>query len=266
MALTATWEAANARVLLQATGVTGATSCVISYRLSGATAWNVVRGAGSVAVSADAIPPQYQHDPPVGQDGTATIEYQLVPNTGATLTTSVAISVADQAWLKFVGFPFLNRALTIVDYSDVQRDGRSALNNVINARTPIGVGEFMGPRTVDVTLRLNTWADWRALDDALSIGGVLYLLADEQTLGLPVMYAMATSVKTARSAKHFSERRYVTISLTEVTQPGYAYAGSIGTWQTVLNNYATWAAVAAAQPTWGDLLMLAGAAGDVIVG
>ncbi|MCF7548896.1 hypothetical protein [Pseudonocardia sp. WMMC193] len=267
MALTATWDPTNARVQLQATGLSAsATSTWLEYRVTGTTQWTVVRGAGQVTVTSSATPVLFQHDPPVGSSGVATIEYRHNPNVGSQETTTVGISVADQAWLKWLGYPFLNRRLTVTGYSEITRSGRGQINQVINSRLGVSVGEFMGAREFEFTVRTDTWDQWRELDAALSVGGVVYLLADERALGLPVVNAVVRSITTPPGPRHYIERRYTTIGITEVTAPGWGYAGSVGTWQTVVNQYATWAAVQAAQPTWADLATLAGSTGDVVVG
>ncbi|MDN5929491.1 MAG: hypothetical protein L0I24_00230 [Pseudonocardia sp.] len=181
---------------------------------------------------------------------------------------TVPVTIEGEAWLKFPGYPYLNRQLTVTGRSGIARSTRGDLVQVVNTRAPVAVQEFMTGRSCSLIARTETWEEYVELDTALGLGGVLFLHADEAELGLPSMYATATGIESETGARAHTARRYTTINLAEVSAPGYAYAGTLGTWQTILTTYPTWQDVLD-EPlftSWSALLELEGSPSDVIVG
>ncbi|OLL69835.1 hypothetical protein Ae168Ps1_6392c [Pseudonocardia sp. Ae168_Ps1] len=225
-----------------------------------------VRGGWHVPVNAGATLQVRHHDWPPGPDGTPLLRYAARLSTGQWEDpVQVTPSVFDQAWIKWLGFPFLNRRVMVVAYTDPRRDGRGALLEVTAARAPIAVGEVMGPLRFEFTVRTATWQQWRDLDRSLSVGGVMMLHADEERLGLPAVYFQVDDVHAEKKGRHNSEVRYTTIALHEVAEPSHHYAGAISTWQTVLRSYQSWADLVEAAATWGDVVNMPAVAGDVVV-
>ncbi|WP_226358540.1 hypothetical protein [Pseudonocardia sp. ICBG601] len=236
------------------------------YWRAGDARARMVRGGWHVAVNAGSTPEVRHHDWPPGPDGRPLLRYAARLSTGAWEDpVEVAPSVFDQAWIKWLGFPFLNRRVVVVAYTDPDRDGRGALLDVLAARAPIAVGEVMGSLRFEFTVRTATWEAWRELDRALSVGGVMMLHADETRLGLPSVYFQIDSAKSEKKGRHDSEVRYTTIALHEVAEPSYHYAGATSTWQTVIRSYQSWSDLVEAAATWGDVVNLPAIAGDVVV-
>lgn len=263
---TATFEAADSRVRLTLTGATGAATATFYSRLQGTSAWNVVRGASAVPISAGEAPAVFDYEFPAGSPAAVTTEYRFLTNNAIDQTTTCAVTIAGQAWLKFPGYPFLNRALTVTARSSVTRGARGNLLPVVNTRAPLAVQEFMGGRACSVVARTTTWTAYKELDAALGIGGVVFLHSDEAALGLPSIYAIVQSAESEVGPRHNTQTRYTTIELAEVTQPGFAYAGTLGTYQTLLTNYLTYQLVLDAHLTYALLLELEGSPADVVVG
>jgi hypothetical protein len=265
MAFAATFEAADSRVRLQVTGETLSFSVTFMKRITGTTSWDIVRGGFGVVVTGGTSPPLYDVEFPAGPNPTQSTDYRASLSSGTTLDVTVSTSIAAQAWLKFIGFPYLNRQITITDYTPITRSGRSALHQVVATRTAVAVQDYMAARRVEIEVRTDTWSDWVALDNALSAGGIVFLHADEADLGLPNLYAVVSSTSTDRGGRHSSARKYTRITLDEVTKPQYLYAGAIGTYQSVITNHPDYTDVATDYATYGDLLEIEGSAADVIV-
>lgn len=268
MAVTALFEPTTSRVSLAATALGAATWATFLSRRAGTSAWTVVRGGYRVPVAFGVvIGPLYDYEFPVADELPGTVEYRMEPSTGTAEQTSASCSVAGQCWLKFCGFPFLNRRITVTDRAGVARDARGQLLEVVAQRAGIAVQEVMSGQTTEITARTTTWAEWRSLDAALSIGSIIYLHPDEAKLGVPAMYATLTSVKSDPGPRRRAgyQVRYTRLALAECARPGYAYAGSVGTWQTVLNTFSTWQGLLDAYPTWQQVLTLQGSAADVVV-
>ena len=265
--LTATFDSGESRVRLELTGATSATTATYYRRLQGASTYDVVRGAAAVPVTSGTAIVVFDHEFPAGNPAATTVEYRTITNNSIDTTTTVAVDLSDQVWLKFPGFPFLNRPLTVVGRSKVTRASRGDLVPVVTARAAVAVQEFMAGRAYSVVVRTTTWSEFAELDAALALGGVVFLHGDEARLGLPSMFAVVTTHESEPGPKTHTEIRYTTIGLSEVAVPGYLYAGSVGTWQTLLSSYATWQLVLD-EPTfttWSTLLELEGSASDVIV-
>lgn len=262
---------ANGAVELYCTDLAASVERVTFYwTFPGSGVFNIVRGGQAVPVQGGGTTLIAHHDWPPGQDGAPSLLYGawMLP-AGAWDGGSmfpVSPSVADQAWFKWLGFPFLNRRVKVTDYTDPGRDSRTSLLEVIRGTAPVAVQELMGSRRFEVTVQTNTWAEWRDLDQALAVGGVMMLHADEEALGLPSVYFTVDRVSTRRERRHGSPRRWTTVALVEVAAPSPLYAGAIATWSNVVATYASWQALLDAQPTWRDVATIPATSDDVIVG
>lgn len=266
MPISAVFEETYSRVRMRVTGEASATWVTFLSRKAGATAWNTVRGGYQVPVSAGTSVYVLDYEFETDYPDTQSVEYRAALSTGVNLDTSVTCWITSVAWMKFPGFPYLNRQLTIVDFTLPSRESRGDVLSVINAATGVAVQEFMSGQRGSITVRLDG-NDASTFDSALAIGSVIFLHLDEAQLDyFPTMYAVVKSVARVRPKKSKAFHCYFRIDLEEVTKPGYAYTGSIGSWQTVINTYPTWTALLAAQATWSSTLEIVGGAGDVIVG
>lgn len=271
MTFTRQFNPASGAVELYCTDLASSVTAVTFYwTYPGSGVFNIVRGGQDVPVQGGATPLVAHHDWPPGQDGAPTVRYGawVLPAGGWDGGSMVTLnpSVVDQAWFKWLGFPFLNRRVKVTDFTDPGRDSRTNLLEVIRGTAPVAVQELMGSRRFEITVETSTWAEWRDMDSALALGGVMMLHADEQALGLPSVYFTVERVSTRREKRHGSPRRWTTVSVVEVAAPSPLYAGAVATWSSVLAAYSTWEALLAAQPTWRDVATIPATSDDVIVG
>jgi hypothetical protein len=168
-----------------------------------------------------------------------------------------------QVWLKSIARPFLNRPVTVTDWSDVERPSRAGIYPVKGRSLPVAVSDVRGSRSWTLEVRAGTASEARNLDVVLASGDPLYVHvpADGE---VPGGYVCVGDTSEGRPRPRTS-RRIFQLPMTEIAPPGPDVVGATVTWQTVLSTYATWADVLAAHPTWADLLELIGDPGDVIV-
>jgi hypothetical protein len=178
-------------------------------------------------------------------------------------TASITPSLAGRVWLKCVGKPFLNRAVTVMDFSTVERAARTGLFDVVGRSVPIAVSDLRGPRRWSLQILAQTLTEASNLDQLLASGEPLFIHVPAN-VAVPGGYVTVGDISQERLAR-LSVRRAFVLPCTEVAAPGPDIVGTTVTWQTVLNAYGTWAAVLAAHPTWADLLELIGSPSDVIV-
>jgi lysophospholipase L1-like esterase len=169
----------------------------------------------------------------------------------------------DGVWLKSIARPFLNRQVTVLDFSDVERPSRTGVFEVIGRSYPVAVNDLAGSRRWTLDVLTQTLAEAADFDLVLASGDPLFVHvpADCPVPGGYVTVGSTTERRTARR----SVRRVFSMPCTEIAAPGPDVVGATQNWQTVLSAYATWSAVLAAQPTWADLLELIGSPTDVVV-
>jgi len=267
--MTATFDAVNSRVKLDSTGWAGGDLTVRYYsRKAGASTWvTTVRGADAVPVSSGVAVTAYDYEFPWAGTGAGTVDYAVYSASTGTwaYAFATAVDITAQAWLKVCGYPYLNRQVNPDGIGDVERSGRANLIQIIGQTAASGTVDVMSGRSVPVSIPTTTWAERVAVDTMLSVGGVVFLHADEEDLGVQSMYAVVQRATVSRRGKVHGVKARFDLQLEEVARPHYAYAGAVGTWQSVLSQNATWQDVLDDYPTWLDLAQIAGSAADVVV-
>lgn len=281
--LAAEFEALSSRVRLKLVDGGSATTATFYGRLTGTSEWYVVRGGAELAVSSGETRTVYDYEFPstftdptlLGPDvllgeelllGGTTVDYKAVLDVGGTiLAPPEAVDIQRQAWLKFPAYPGRNRRITVVGRSAVERSGRGALISLVSTTPGVAVQEFMTGRSYSLTVRTESWLAYKELDASLSVGGIVFLHADEPRLGVPNIYAVVQGVSSSPVGRTLGRTRHTQIELTEVSRPHFYYAPAGVTCQMVVDNYATCALVLAAYQTCSDLLELSGATSDVVV-
>ena len=170
----------------------------------------------------------------------------------------------DRVWLKNPQRPYLNRPVTVVGWSDVQRPARTGVFDIVGRSFPVAVTELRGSRRYTLTL---TTTDLDAHDDLDGVLGAGEPVLVHVPAGCPFPggYWVVGETTVRRPAARRSERRYFDLPLTEVAAPDGTLVGNTITWQGVINGYATWADLIAAEPTWSDVLDAIGTPADVVV-
>jgi hypothetical protein len=171
--------------------------------------------------------------------------------------------VLDTVWLKNISRPFLNRPVTVTDWSDVERPSRNGVFDIIGRTMPIAVTDLRSSRRYDLVLTTATVDEADELDLALASGEpvLIHVPAD---CPMPGMYAVVGDVTISRREPR-SVRRYLNLPLIECAAPAPEIVGATNTWAAVIAGYATWADLIAANPTWQDVLDGVADPGDVVV-
>lgn len=192
----------------------------------------------------------------------AVIAFPRAPYT--TRETSTITPTLDTVWLKTIAKPFLNRPVTVVDFSSVQRSARNGIFPVVNRTYAVAVTDVRTGRQFELTLMTPSLEAADELDTILAGGEPVFL---HTPAGCPVpgpLYAVVGDITQERRSTR-GARRYFSLPLTEVAAPGTDVVGATVTCQGVLNVYTTCQAVLDAHPTCADLLELIGSPSDVVV-
>lgn len=242
-----------------------ATSVRVQRSIDGVT-WVDVRGATGLAAST-ATQTVYDYEFTPGESNTYRAQALTAAGEVFATATGALTPTPTQVWLKSVARPFLNRPVTVHDYSDITRPARGAVFDVIGRRLPVAVTEIRGSRRFELTLRANTTDEVDALELFAAFGDVVYL---QPPAGSPVpgpLYAHVGDVTVSKGGRHQLPLRFLTWPLTEVDAPDPAIVGYTITWAGVGAAWATWGALLAdaAVPTWLDLLEHVSAPADEIV-
>lgn len=171
--------------------------------------------------------------------------------------------VLTSIWLKSVTRPFLNRPVTVVDWSPEERPSRSGGFPAVGRTYEVAVTDVAGGLVFDLDLHVAGREDAQTLDYIRASGDVLFLHTPAGCEVPGGHVCVATS--SARRPRPRGSARVFTLPLTQCAAPGPDVVGATSSWQTVLNTYASWSAVLAANPTWPDLLARIAPPSEVIV-
>ncbi|PZG14417.1 hypothetical protein C1I95_21735 [Micromonospora craterilacus] len=187
----------------------------------------------------------------------------LAPLTPLSGQAGVITPTLGQVWLKSISRPFLNRAVVVKDYSDVERPERAGVFEIVGRSVPVVVHDVRGSRRW--TLEILTETPDEAADfDLIMSSGDTMLIHTPASCDVPSGYVTIGTVSAARPARR-SRRRVFSLPCVEVAAPGPDVVGATLTCQTLLNTYPTCSDVLAAHPTCADLLDLIGDPVDVVV-
>ncbi len=169
----------------------------------------------------------------------------------------------NQIWLKSVTRPFLNRAVTVVDWSDEERASRSGAFDAVGRTYEVGVADVASGLHFDLMLHVANRQDAQTLDYIRASGDILYL---HTPAGCEIPGGhVCVDTTSARRPRARGSSRVFTLPLRQCAAPGPDVVGATSTWQTVLNSYASWPAVLAANSSWPDLLARVAPPSEVIV-
>ncbi len=171
-------------------------------------------------------------------------------------------------WLKSVARPFLNRRVTVVDFSSVGAPARGGILEIAGRRDPVAITEVRGSRNYELVLRAADSVEAEALELVLSFGDVMYLQVPPGCVVPSSMYAWVGDVVFTRVGKHDTEVRYLSLPLTEVAAPAATIVGYTITWAGVQSAWTTWSDLLAdpAATTWAELNEYVSAPEDEVVG
>lgn len=191
------------------------------------------------------------------------ITLALTPAEYVTRDTSTITPALDGVWLKSLARPFLNRQVTVTDWSEITRPTRTGIFEVVGRTTPIAVSEVRGSRRWTLDVVTTTAAEASDMDLLLASGDLQFIHTPADCI-VPGGYVSVGDTSQARLGPR-SVKNVFSLPLTEVAAPGADVVGATITWQGLLNLYGSWSAVLAAHATWASLLELIGSPSDVIV-
>lgn len=199
-------------------------------------------------------------------NGAAAISYgamvMLRPADFVTRTAARVTPLMSGIWLKVVTAPYLNRAVTLIDWMNNQRSSRMGIFSVHGQIDAVSFQDVASPRSVTMSLWASTIAERQAIELILSTGLVVLVHTPPAVAFDSGYFAIGTYTYTRPS--HLSARALIEIPLTEVLAPDVSVAGNLNTWSTVLTDYGTWMDALDANATWQAVLSLPGNPVDVL--
>lgn len=192
----------------------------------------------------------------------------VVSSPEATLYSGSIAPQLGGVWLKSLARPFLNRQVTVRDFSEVTRPARAGVFEVVGRSYPVAVTDLRSSRrwTLDVSTYSREDAD--DLDLLVAAGDILLVhvpAAGGRLSATPGGYVTVGDTREVTPPTVDLQMRVFSLPCTEVAAPGPDVIGATSTCQTVLSTYATCTAVLVAHPTCVSLMELVADPEDVIV-
>lgn len=156
-------------------------------------------------------------------------------------------------WVKSITRPSLNQQVTVTDFSEIIRPGRSALFEIVGRTLPIANTELAGSQRFTLTCTTPDKGAELALDNALAAGDVIFLQTPHADCPFPTVYAVVGDVARSKHSKR-TTRRYFDLPLTECAAPANIVTGDTVLWADIIATYATWQDLLNAKATWSDVI------------
>jgi hypothetical protein len=241
MSLVATFDPILSRVRLAATALDDGPTALFERSKNGIY-WVTVRGGTAVTID--------------GSDEASLDDYEFLPGAlnhyrvtaGSDTFTTTSTPAQTGVWFKSITRPFLNRAVTVTDYSDISRPARNGVFEVLGRSYPVAVTDVRSSRRWTMTVKCASLSDADALEIVFASGDPLYVQTDGEH-GIPGGYVVVGEMRRSRFG-HVSQRRYFDLPMTEVAAPGPQVVGVTSTWETLLAEFGSWTAVLAEFGSW----------------
>ncbi|MFF5992578.1 hypothetical protein [Prauserella flavalba] len=228
---------------------------------SGEVPWGVSNGLD--VTGASYVRFRYEKDGSIAEGADAVFVDDIVFSGFPAQTTTITPQL-QQVWIKNIARPFLNRAVVVNDFSNVQRQSRNGVFQVVGRSLPVAVTDVRGSRSYDLVVIAETLAESDDLDLVLAAGDPVFVHVPPNCPVPRSMYAVVGNVSIARRSTR-GVRRYHTLPLTEVAPPGPDIVGASITYQGILSAFGTYADLLAANATYEDVVERIGDPGEVIV-
>jgi hypothetical protein len=244
MSLTATFDPQLSRVRLAGTSLSSGVTATFERSLN-QVKWTTVRGGTAVTISGSdtASLDDYEFVPGV-------VNYYRVSDDSNTYTANVSPSQSG-VWIKSITRPFLNRSVTVVNYSDITIPAKNGIFEIVGRSFPVAVVDVRSSRRWTMNIKCDSVSDADALEVVLASGDPLFI----QTDGLhdiPDGYVVVGDANRSRYGT-ISDRRYFDLPMTAVAAPGPDVVGSTATWETLIAEFGTWSNVLAEFGTWAEV-------------
>jgi hypothetical protein len=228
---------------------------------SGEVPWTHVPVTAHDISAATTVTFRYQKDVSFADGDDAAYVDELV-FTLAAQTASIT-PVLDSVWIKSLARPFLNRAVTVTEFSEVERPSRNGVFGVVGRTLPVAVTDVRGSRRQTLTVKTETLAEAEDFDLVLASGDPIFLHVPQGSV-FPGMYAVIEDITMTRRSVRGS-RRYFELPLIECAAPGPDVVGATVTWSGIVNAFATWADLVATEATWHDVVERIGDPAEIVV-
>jgi hypothetical protein len=239
MSITVTYMDDLSRVRIEGASILG--SSVTVERSTDGITWTTIRGGSEVAVFGGAFTVD-DYEFPVSQ----AVTYRAGED-----TDSITVDL-DTVWIKAIQHPFLNRPVTVTDWSSIGREFRGGVFPVVGRSFPVSVTDLRGARSYSLEVACHDELAAADMDYLLASGGPVFVQVPSGSR-VPQVYAVIIGSDERRPAPR-SNRRVFTLELQEVAAPGLDVVGATTIWQSVIHSHATWTDVISAFDTWSDLL------------
>jgi hypothetical protein len=262
MALTATYDPSLSRIRLAGGSLGTSSYAVFDRTTNGGLTYTIVRGGTEAPVASSAAHVD-DYEFPEGVAITYRVRsYNSSDVLQATFTTTITQTL-DEPWLKSVTRPYLNKPFIPSDASDITHTNRSQVFPILGRSYPIAVTDVASGLNYDLTITTETAGDSEDLLYLAKSGDILFLHAPT---GFPAPggYFTVGDIRETRQTMPW-ERRWFTLPLTQVVEPGPEVVGTTYTWASAIGEYATWADLIADNATWADLLQRVASTSEVIV-
>lgn len=177
--------------------------------------------------------------------------------------TSSITPTLTKVWLKSIARPWLNREVTVVEFSEVERAARTGVFPIVGRSFPVAVSDVRSGRSYTLEVLTETAANERDLDLFLASGDPAFVHVPAGSMVPGGYYTIGDT--SARRLGRTSVKRVFALPLREIAAPGPDVVGSTSTWQTIVTGFATWQDVINAFPTWEDVLEHVADPSEVIV-
>lgn len=261
MTVSLTYNDDLGRVIIDASGLGGATEALVEWSTDG-THWTTVRGGSAVAVSGGEIVV-----PLSWYEFSDNVANTIRVTAGVTELTASITPVMDTVWLKSLARPYLNRPVQVVQPAamSLHRPARTGVFDIVGRSYPVAVNDVRKSKRWTMLVRTEDADEAEGVDFILASGDVLLVHVPECMAGLvPGGYVTVGDVDVGWHPLRPYRRTY-TLPCIEVAPPGPEVTGALGTWQTVIDGNVDWAAVLAQYGSWADLLEAIGSGSEVIV-
>lgn len=261
MALTATYNSDLSRIRLAGASLGTSTYAVFDRTLNGIT-YTTVRGGSAAPVTASAAHLD-DYEFPVGVTITYRVRsYNASDVLQATFTTTINQDLVNP-WLKSVSRTYLNQEIFAADASDVTHLNRSTVFPVVGRSNGVAVTDVASGLKYDLTVATVIKGDADDLRYMVTSGDILFLHVPADFPRPGGYFTVGDATEAAQNLPW--ERRWFTLPLTRVAEPGPDIIATSYTIASMIAEYATITAVIADNATITDLLDRVGSPSEVIV-
>lgn len=269
-AAAATYDETLARVRITATGFDAQADVARVERSTDAVNWTTVRGATASPVSGGALLLTVDDYEFIDEAVTfyRVTGYDSASGIPTDITTTEITPSLSGVWLKSTSRPFLNTEVDVRFKTPmtITRPSRTGVFDVIGRSNPIAVSDVRKSQQWPMYVRTETYAEAEAVDLILASGDVLYVHTPSGCPSeiIPGGYATAGDAVVEWHPLR-PESRLWTLPMTGAAAPGPDVSGALGTYATVLSEFADYAAVLAQYASYADLLAIVGSPSEVVV-